>query len=108
LRKGIAAADDGATPPALVSAATAEGLESLLVRIDEALPVDPIVKLSLRLPLTEGRTLALVHALGKVVHSEVEDIHMLLDCEVPASLARRLKLQDFAFHGTSVARLASD
>jgi len=108
LRKGIAAADDGATPPALVSAATAEGLESLLARIDEALPVDPIVKLSLRLPLTEGRTLALVHALGKVVHSEVEDIHMLLDCEVPASLARRLKLQDFAFHGTSVARLASD
>jgi GTPase len=108
LRKGIAAADDGATPPALVSAATAEGLESLLARIDEALPVDPIVKFSLRLPLTEGRTLALVHALGKVVHSEVEEAHMLLDVEVPASLARRLKLQDFAFRGTSAARLASD
>jgi GTPase len=108
LRKAIAAADDGASPPVLVSAATGEGLESLLARIDEALPVDPIVSLSLRLPLTEGRTLALVHALGKVVHSGVDGTHMLLNVEVPASLARRLKLQDFALHGTSVARLASD
>jgi GTPase len=108
LRKAIAAADDGAGPPLLVSAATGEGLESLLARIDEALPVDPVVKLSLRLPLTEGRTLALVHALGKVVYSDVEDAHMLLDVEVPAALAGRLKLQEFALHGTSVARLASD
>jgi hypothetical protein len=80
----------------------------LLARIDDALPVDPIVRLSLRLPLTEGRTLALVHALGKVVHSDVDDAHMLLNVEVPTSLARRLKLQDFALHGTSVAQLASD
>ena len=33
---------------------------------------------------------------------------MLLNVEVPTSLARRLKLQDFALHGTSVAQLASD
>jgi len=108
LRKAVAAVDDGASPPVLVAAATGEGLESLLACIDEALPVDPIVKLSLRLPLTEGRTLALVHALGKVVRSDVEDAHMLLDIEISAALARRLKLQDFALHGTSVARLASD
>jgi GTPase len=108
LQKSIAAADDGIAPPVLVSAATGAGLDQLLRRIDETLPVDPIVKLSLRLPLSEGRTLALVHALGKVVHSELDESDMLLDAEVPASLVRRLKLQEFAIHGTSVARLASD
>jgi 50S ribosomal subunit-associated GTPase HflX len=108
LQKSSAAADDGIATPVLVSAATGEGLDQLLFRIDQSLPVDPTVRLSLRLPLSEGRTLALVHALGKVVHSEVDDSDMLLDAEVPTSLARRLKLQEFTIHGTSVARLASD
>lgn len=87
--------------PALVSALTGEGVEELLRRMDAALPVDPVVTLSLRLPLAEGRTLALVHALGRVLHSEVEDSHMLLDAEVPVSIARKLKLNAFAKDGTS-------
>jgi hypothetical protein len=53
------------------------------------------------MPLAEGRTLALVHALGRVLHSEVEDSHMLLEAEVPVSIARRLKLATFAKDGTS-------
>jgi GTP-binding protein HflX len=87
--------------PVLVSALTGEGVEELLRRMDAALPLDPVVMLSLRLPLAEGRTLALVHALGRVLHSEVEDSHMLLDAEVPVSIARRLKLNAFAADGTS-------
>jgi GTP-binding protein HflX len=87
--------------PVLVSGLTGEGIEELLRRMDKALPVDPVVTLSLRLPLAEGRTLALVHALGRVLHSEVEDSHMLLDAEVPASIARKLKLSAFANDGTS-------
>src|SRR6476646_7142352 len=87
--------------PVLVSGLTGEGVEELLRRMDAALPVDPVVMLSLRLPLAEGRTLALVHALGRVLHSEVEDSHMLLDAEVPVSIARRLKLNAFAADGTS-------
>jgi GTP-binding protein HflX len=87
--------------PVLVSGLTGEGVEELLRRMDEALPVDPVVTLSLRLPLAEGRTLALVHALGRVLHSEVEDSHMLLDAEVPVSIARKLKLSTFAKDGTS-------
>jgi hypothetical protein len=63
--------------------------------MDAVLPIDPVVTLSLRLPLTEGRTLALVHALGRVLRSEVEDSHMLLDAEVPASIARRLRLASY-------------
>ncbi len=52
------------------------------------------------MPLREGRALALVHALGHVIHSELEDSHMLLDAEVPVSMARKLKLQSFSVNGT--------
>jgi len=69
-------------------------LEELLRRIDAAMPVDPVVRLDLRVPLSDGRTLALVHALGRVLHSEVRDSHMMLVAEVPKSVARRLKLHD--------------
>ncbi len=104
-----AASENCADAPVLVSAVKGTGLEELLYRIDRALPVDPVVRLSLRLPLTEGRTLALVHALGKVMHSELEDdAHMLLDAEVPESVAQRLKLHDFVLDGTSVAQFSSD
>ena len=87
--------------PVLVSAMTGEGLDELLRRIDVALPTDPLVSLSLRLPLSQGRTLALIHALGRVLRSEVEDEDMLLDAEVPVSIARRLRLNDFVIEGTS-------
>ncbi len=87
--------------PVLVSGLTGEGVEELLRRMDTALPIDPVVTLSLRMPLAEGRTLALVHALGRVLHSEVEDSHMLLEAEVPISIARKLKLSAFAKDGTS-------
>jgi GTPase len=87
--------------PVLVSALTGEGIDELLRRIDVALPTDPLVSLSLRLPLSQGRTLALIHALGRVLRSEVEDEDMLLDAEVPVSIARRLRLSDYAVEGTS-------
>ncbi|MDQ1408499.1 MAG: GTPase [Acidobacteriaceae bacterium] len=87
--------------PVLVSALTGEGIDELLRRIDVALPTDPLVSLSLRLPLSQGRTLALIHALGRVLRSEVEDEDMLLDAEVPVSIARRLRLSDYVLEGTS-------
>jgi GTP-binding protein HflX len=81
--------------PALVSAMTGQGIDALLKRIDAALPVDPVVTLSLRLPLAEGRTLALIHALGRVRRSSVEDSHMALDADVPVSIAKRLRLSQY-------------
>jgi len=87
--------------PVLASGLTGEGIEELLSGMDAALPVDPVMTMSLRVPLGEGRTLALVHALGRVLHSEVEDSHMVLDAEVPASIARKLKLNTFTIEGTS-------
>jgi GTP-binding protein HflX len=87
--------------PVLVSALTGFGLDELLRRIDLALPIDPMLSMSLRLPLAEGRTLAMVHALGRVLHSEVVDSHMLIDAEVPDSIVRRLRLAQYSVNGTS-------
>ena len=87
--------------PVLVSAMTGEGIDELLRRIDVALPTDKVVSLSLRLPLSQGRTLALIHALGRVLRSEVEEEDMLLDAEVPVSIARRLRLNEYVVEGTS-------
>jgi len=73
------------------SAVTGEGLHELLERIDAAMPVDPLVRLRLRFPTSDGRTLSLVHACGRVVLSEVLDGHFLVDADIPESLAGRLE-----------------
>lgn len=72
------------------SASTGEGLHELLQRIDEIMPVDPLVRVRLSIPTSDGRNLSLVHASGRVLHNEVVEGHFLLDAEVPESLARRL------------------
>ncbi len=82
-----------------VSALTSMGLEQLLLCIDEAIPVEPTVRVTLQLPLTDGRTLALVHACGRVLHSEVQDGHMRLDAELPESFARRLRHAEVEVRG---------
>jgi GTPase len=88
-------------PPVFVSALTGEGIEELLRRIDVALPVDPVVPLSLHVPLRDGRSLALIYALGRVLSSQVSESHMDLEAEVPEAIVRRLKLEEFAVKGTS-------
>ncbi|HEX2715334.1 MAG TPA: GTPase HflX [Candidatus Acidoferrales bacterium] len=76
-----------------VSALAGAGLEELLRRIDLIVPVDPVVRLEFSLPLADGRTLALVYALGRVIRSEVRDSQMAIEAELPESVAHRLKLQ---------------
>jgi GTP-binding protein HflX len=78
-----------------VSALTGAGLDELLARVDAVMPVDPLVRLNLRIPISDGRHLSLVHACGRVLHSEVSDGHMNLEAELPESLARRL--ENFVF-----------
>jgi GTP-binding protein HflX len=75
---------------AFTSAVTGAGLEDLLARIDAVLPGDPLVHLNLQIPLADGRDLAIVHACGRVLNSEVVDGHMKLEAEVPESIARQL------------------
>lgn len=73
-----------------VSASTGEGLPELLRQIDDAMPFDPLERLRLYIPTSDGRSLALVHACGRVLHHEVRDGHFVLDAEIPQSLTRRL------------------
>jgi len=90
----------GEAAPVLVSAKTGEGIGELLRRMDATMPVDPLLTVSIRLPLAEGRTLAMIHALGRVLHSEIDDSYMLLDAEIPSSVAKRLRLNEFRVSGT--------
>jgi GTP-binding protein HflX len=92
-RKALVESNGHGGSNVFTSAVTGEGLEDLLVQIDAAMPVDPLVRLRLRMPLADGRHLALVQARGRVLQSEVVDGHFLLEAEVPQSAARRL--QDF-------------
>ncbi len=92
-RKALVESNGHAASRVFTSAVTGEGLADLLVQIDAAMPVDPLVRLRLRMPLADGRHLALVQARGRVLQSEVVDGHFLLEAEVPQSAARRL--QDF-------------
>jgi GTP-binding protein HflX len=81
-------------PRVFTSAETGEGISDLLIAIDEVMPGDPLVRLKFRIPVSDGRHLSLVHACGRVLHSEIQNGFFLLDAELPESLARRL--EDFA------------
>ena len=54
------------------------------------LPLDPIVRATLRLPAGDGATLALLHEFGRVLSTRYEDDSCEVDAEVPESLKRRL------------------
>jgi len=86
------AALDGNHNSARVSGLTGEGLQALLRQIDEAMPVDPLLHLEFTLPLANGRAIALVHSLGRVLRSEVKDSTMAIEAEVPESVARQLRI----------------
>jgi len=74
----------------LTSAVTGEGLQELIAQIDAAISVDPLLRLKFRVPLADGRHLALVRAKGRILDSRVVNGHMLLEADVPESLARKL------------------
>ncbi|HEV2206827.1 MAG TPA: GTPase HflX [Candidatus Acidoferrales bacterium] len=82
---------NGNSHSVFVSAQTGEGLQDLLRRIDEVMPFDPLVRLRLYVPTSDGRTLSMVHASGRVLHHEISDGHFVLDAEIPQSLCRRLE-----------------
>ena len=75
---------------AFTSAVTGAGLDDLLAHIDAAMQIDPLIRLSLRMSVSDGRNLSLIQAGGRVLHSELTDGHLILDAELPQSLAREL------------------
>ena len=74
-----------------VSALKGTGLPALLARIDAELPSEGLVRMQIELPLEDGRTLARLHARGRVFSSEVRDSRLWVDAEVPQSLVGQLK-----------------
>jgi GTP-binding protein HflX len=74
-----------------ISALSGAGIDHLLEAIDEALPLDPIVRSTFRLPVADGATLAMLHQFGRVLEVRYEGEYCDVDAEVPESVARRLR-----------------
>ena len=74
-----------------VSALTGSGIDRLLARIDDLLPLDPIIRTTLRIPIGDGATLALLHEFGRVVETRYDQEYCEVEAEIPESLSRRLQ-----------------
>ena len=76
---------------AQVSAIKGDGLENLLERIDAALTGDPVSKMRVSIPQSEGKLLAMVEARGKILNREFRKDRVELTVEGPESLLRKLE-----------------
>jgi GTP-binding protein HflX len=74
-----------------ISALTGAGIDKLLAAIDEALPLDPIVRATFRLSSGDGASLALLHEFGQVLQTRYCGEYCELEAEIPESLQRRLE-----------------
>ncbi len=74
-----------------ISALTGAGIDKLLAAIDQALPLDPIVRATFRLSAGDGASLALLHEFGQVLETRYEGEYCELEAEIPESLQRRLE-----------------
>jgi GTP-binding protein HflX len=73
-----------------ISALTGDGIDQLLAAIDEALPLDPIVRATFRLSAGDGASMALLHEFGQVIETRYDGEFCELEAEIPESLQRRL------------------
>ncbi len=73
-----------------VSALTGDGIDELLSIVDQTLPLDPIVRTTLRFSAGDGATLALLHEFGRVLSTRYEGGFCQVEAEIPESLHRRL------------------
>jgi GTP-binding protein HflX len=88
-------------PSVAVSALTGAGIDGLLDAVDEALPLDPVAKMTLRFPAGDGATLALLHEFGRVLATRYLEAEgaVEVEAEIPESLRRAIhrsveKLED--------------
>jgi GTP-binding protein HflX len=73
-----------------LSAQTGEGIDRLLAAIDEALPLDRLVRTRIELSAGDGATLAMLHEFGRVLDLQYEGDRVSLEVEIPESLKQRL------------------
>jgi GTP-binding protein HflX len=84
---GESSTKDGAVG---VSGLTGAGIDGLVHRIDEILPLDPIVRTTVKLRAGDGATLALLHEFGRVLDTRYHREFCEVDAEIPESLRRRV------------------
>lgn len=81
--------DGHPTRAVAVSALTGLGVGGMLSAIDDVLAFDPIVRTRLRLPLSEGARISMVHDLGRVLQTKYVGDVCEMEVEIPESLLRR-------------------
>ena len=74
-----------------VSAAKGLGLDRLLERIDELIAEDPVRRVHLRVPQSEGKALAALDAKSRHFSREYRDGYVELEVQAPESLLRKMK-----------------
>ena len=74
-----------------ISAATGQGFEELLQKIDQTLSVDPLAECAFRFPVGEGGPLHLLHEHARVLTTRYDGQYCYVDAVAPASLRRKLK-----------------
>lgn len=74
-----------------VSAAKGMGIDKLLEHIDQLILQDPVRRVRLRLPQSEGKALATVDAKSVVFAREYREGYVELDVEAPESVLRQMK-----------------
>jgi len=74
-----------------ISAATGQGFEELLQKIDQTLSVDPLAECAFRFPLGEGGPLHLLHEHARVLATRYDDQYCYVEAVAPASLRRKLR-----------------
>ena len=75
-----------------VSAAKGTGLDKLLELIDAKIAEDPVQTVHLRVPQSEGKTLAALDAKSVVLSRQYRDGFVELEVRAPESLLRRMKV----------------
>jgi GTPase len=74
-----------------ISAATGQGFDELLRKIDQTLSVDPLAECVFRFPVGEGVPLHLLHEHARVLATRYDDRYCYVDAVAPASLRRKLR-----------------
>jgi len=74
-----------------VSAAKGIGLDKLLELIDAKISEDPVQRVRLHVPQSEGKVLATLDAKSVVLSREYRDGYVELDVQAPESVLRRMK-----------------
>jgi len=74
-----------------VSAVEGTGLDVLLNRIDKMIEEDAVSRIKLRIPQSEGKTLALLEARARIYSRKYKEGAVELEADAPESVVRRVK-----------------